>query len=102
MTDKADSLFIDENPTDVVHAVLSLVQTALLNGRELNDSALLEIEGTIRKNYGNVSTYCAGKTPAKTLSKLVRADLARGVSRRSIAQTYSISESTVRRYAEYA
>lgn len=99
---KCDQIFIDDNPADVVHAVLSLVQKAVVEGRNITDATLLEIDGRVRKDYGNVSTYCAGKTPAKTLSKLVRADLARGASRRSIAQAYGISESTVRRYALYS
>lgn len=65
---KCYQLFIDDNPVDVVHAVLSLVQKAVCEGKSIDDATLLEIERVVRKDYGNVSTYCAGKTPARVLS----------------------------------
>lgn len=92
-----DRLFSDEDSGDVISAVLSLVEQAYLDGKELAGSTLLEIDRDVRFRYQG-STYCQKKTPRETLAKRVRADKARGASMRAISITYNISESTVRRY----
>ena len=97
-TTEAGRLFIDEAPEDVVHAVLSLVQQAQVSGRALDDDTCFEIEATIRRTYGCGPTYCQKDTPKQVLEKLVRRDRVRGVSIRTIARTYGIGETTVRRY----
>lgn len=95
-----EKLFITDRPLDVIHAVLSGVQSAAAEGKPMNDAVLLEIEEKVRFEFGGWPNYCGKKTPREILKELVRNDHAQGISRRAIAQAYSISKRTVDRYLE--
>jgi len=95
----SDGFFVTDAPADVIHMVLSEVQRAVNAGRPIDDETLLDIDRQARRAYGGLKNYCAKRTPPETVRGLMKVDSDRGVSTRAIAQTYGISESTVRRYA---
>ena len=87
---------------DSISVAMAEVKAAWDSGRPLTDDVLLSIERSVRAQLGGAPDYCRQRKTAERdrTKKLVRQDYARGVSRRSIAQTYNISLKTVGRYLE--
>ena len=94
-----EGLFVTDAPADVIHMILSEVQRAANAGRPIDDKTLREIDGRARRAYGGVKSYCAKRSPPDIVAALIKVDSDRGASVRGIAQTYGVSEATVRRYA---
>lgn len=97
-SNESEPAFISDEPDDAIHAVLSMVQKSVVEGRHLDNEQLMKIDKEVRFAFSG-RVYTRKRTTVQTLEKLVRADLARGLSKKVISQTYGISESTIRRYA---
>ena len=95
-------IFIASDDPDFLEVVLTEVQLTAAAGHPLTKEDLRRIELTIRFVWGGQPVYCRqSKTAGRDRTiKLVRQDVARGVSRRSIAQTYNISLRQISRYLE--